>query len=292
MRYLSFTTTGGPTWGVAVDGTAYDLGPTGADLAPTLGDAVRTGVFGTITESSARQAPATPESDIRYLPAVTDPAKIICIGVNYRTHQEETGKAQPSAPTIFFRYPDSQTGHLQPAVHPAVSSQFDYEGELALVIGRDAWRVAPEDAYDVVAGYGAYNDLSARDWQRSASQWGPGKNFPHTGAFGPYLVPATDIGDVTALHLQTRVNGDIRQDASLADLVFDIPAIISYVTTFTKLSAGDIIVTGTPGGVGLFSDPVALLGPGDVVEVEISGPGGLSLGTLSNTVVAEGLMVG
>lgn len=287
MKYLSFTTTGRRTWGVAVDGTVYDLGPTGANLAPSLRDAIATGVFGKVTPASASAAPAVPEAEIAYLPAVVEPGKIVCIGVNYRSHQDEAGKKDVPAPTVFFRYADSQMGHLQPAVYPSVSKEYDYEGELALVIGADAWRVRPKDAYSVVAGYAAYNDFSVRDWQLFATQWGPGKNFPDSGAFGPYLVPAADVGDVTRLHLQTRVNGGIRQDADLADLIFDIPAIIAYVTTFTRLAPGDVIVTGTPGGVGRFSNPVALLEPGDVVEVEITGPNGLSLGTLTNTVVAE-----
>ncbi|GAA4168757.1 fumarylacetoacetate hydrolase family protein [Gryllotalpicola koreensis] len=291
MKYLSYTAGSGATWGVAIDGVAHDLGPTGANLAPSLGAAIATGVFGKVTEEAAKAAPGTPEAGIRYLPAITEPRKIICIGVNYRSHQDEAKKADVAAPTVFFRYADSQMGHLEPAVYPAVSTEYDYEGELALVIGADAWHVAPEDAYGVVAGYAAYNDFSVRDWQLFATQWGPGKNFPDSGAFGPYLVPAADVdagaGGVTALHLQTRVNGGVRQDADLTDLIFDIPAIIAYVTTFTRLAPGDVIVTGTPGGVGRFSNPPALLEPGDLVEVEITGPNGFTLGTLTNTVVAE-----
>jgi 2-keto-4-pentenoate hydratase/2-oxohepta-3-ene-1,7-dioic acid hydratase in catechol pathway len=133
-----------------------------------------------------------------------------------------------------------------------------------------------------VAGYGAYNDFSVRDWQLAATQWTPGKNFPGTGAFGPYLVPAADLGDVDQLKLETRVNGEVRQSASVADLYFSIPQIIEYVTAWTKLSAGDVIVTGTPGGVGLFMEPKGFLSAGDVVEVEITG-----LGTLSNTVALD-----
>ncbi len=163
---------------------------------------------------------------------------------------------------------------------PAVSEQFDYEGELALVIGKPASRVAEADAWEYVAGYAAYNDFSVRDWQRATTQWTPGKNFAGTGAFGPYLVPAADLGDVTALGLQTRVNGEIRQKASLADLYFTIPQLLAYITAFTPLAPGDVVVTGTPGGVGLFMQPTGLLKAGDVVEVEITG-----LGVLRNTVI-------
>src|SRR5690606_1784128 len=135
-------------------------------------------------------------------------------------------------------FADSQMGHGQPAIRPDVTTAFDYEGELALVIGKEAYRVKKEDAYDVVAGYGAYNDFSVRDWQKASTQCTPGKNFPSTGACGPYLVPAGDIEDITALELETRVNGEVRQSAKVADLLFDIPTFIEHVTTFTRLSPG------------------------------------------------------
>lgn len=283
MNYASFVAAdGSPTWGIIEAGTAYDLGPTGANLAPSLRAAVEQGIFGTVG-TEFRSAPARPEVEIEFLPAITDPGKIICIGVNYRSHQQETGRAahqaEQKAPTIFTRFADSQMGHLQPAQMPATTSEFDYEGEMALVIGRDAWHVAEEDAFGYVAGYGAYNDFSVRDWQLATTQWTPGKNFPGTGAFGPYLVPAADLGDVDKLTLETRVNGEIRQKASVADLYFTIPQLIAHVTGFTRLSPGDVIVTGTPGGVGRFMTPTGLLSEGDVVEVEITG-----LGTLRNTV--------
>ncbi|NKX54201.1 fumarylacetoacetate hydrolase family protein [Arthrobacter mobilis] len=283
MKYASFTAANGsPTWGVVVGGTAFDLGPSGADLAPTMRAAVEEGIFGSVTEEQYIAAPAAPEADIEFLPAVTNPGKIICIGVNYKTHQEESGKTGQTAPTVFTRFADTQMGHLAPAIMPRSTTKFDYEGEMALVIGKEAWHVAEEDAWDHIAGYGAYNDFSVRDWQKAASQWIPGKNFPSTGAFGPYLVPAADLGSTDALTLETRVNGETRQKASVADLYFPIPELISYVTGFTRLSPGDVIVTGTPGGVGLFWGEGGLLSEGDVVEVEITG-----LGTLRNTVELE-----
>ncbi|MET3934534.1 fumarylacetoacetate hydrolase family protein [Arthrobacter sp. OAP107] len=279
MNYASFLSADGtPTWGIIAEGRAYDLGPSGTNVALTLRAAIEQGIFGTVGEDF-RTASSREEADIEFLPAVTDPGKIICIGVNYRSHQEESGKTEQKAPTIFTRFADSQMGHLQPALMPATTTKFDYEGEMALVIGKEAFHVAEEDAFDYVAGYAAYNDLSVRDWQLAASQWIPGKNFPGTGGFGPYLVPAAGLGDVNGLTLETRVNGDIRQKASVADLYFTIPQLIAYVTGFTKLSPGDVIVTGTPGGVGLFMEPSGLLSEGDVVEVEITG-----LGTLKNTV--------
>jgi 2-keto-4-pentenoate hydratase/2-oxohepta-3-ene-1,7-dioic acid hydratase in catechol pathway len=283
MNYASFVAAdGSPTWGIIEDGRAYDLGPTGANLAPSLRAAVERGIFGTVG-TEFRSALARPESEIEFLPAIMDPGKIICIGVNYRSHQQETGRAahqaEQKAPTIFTRFADSQMGHLQPAQMPAATNEFDYEGEMALVIGTEAFHVAEEDAFGYVAGYGAYNDFSVRDWQLATTQWTPGKNFPGTGGFGPYLVPAADLGDVDKLTLETRVNGDVRQKASVADLYFTIPQLIAYVTGFTRLSPGDVIVTGTPGGVGRFMTPSGLLSEGDVVEVEITG-----LGVLRNTV--------
>jgi 2-keto-4-pentenoate hydratase/2-oxohepta-3-ene-1,7-dioic acid hydratase in catechol pathway len=218
-------------------------------------------------------------SDVRLAPVIPKPGKIICIGVNYRTHQEEIGKAAPAAPVVFARYADSQMGHGEDALKPAGSAQFDYEGEVALVISKPAHRVSRAEAYDHVAGYAVYNDFSVRDWQRAASQWLPGKTWPGTGGFGPCLVTADEVGDVTELELTTRVNGEVRQRGKLADLINDIPSIIEYVTTFTPLSPGDVIVTGTPGGVGLFMEPQGFIVDGDVVEVEVS-----KLGTLRNTV--------
>lgn len=279
MNYASFLAADGtPTWGVIVDGRAFDLGPTGLNLASTLRVAVVDGVFGQIIDQHL-SAPARPETDIEFLPSITDPDKILCIGVNYRSHQQETGRTEQKAPTVFTRFADTQIGHLQPAQMPASTQQFDYEGEMALVIGKDAFHVAEKDVWDYVAGYAAYNDFTARDWQRVTTQWIPGKNFPGTGAFGPYLVPAADLGEVSALSLETRVNGDVRQKASVADLYFSIPELIAYVTGFTRLAPGDVIVTGTPGGVGLFMEPQGLLSDGDLVEVEITG-----LGVLRNTV--------
>lgn len=283
MNYVSFSAPdGSATWGVAARGAVHDLGPSGKALAPSLHAAVVEGLFGRLTPADLEGAPTHAEEDVTFLPCLTEPGKIICIGVNYRTHQEESGKTGQTAPTVFTRFPDTQMGHLAPAVKPASTGKFDYEGEMALVIGKEAWHVAPEDAFDHVAGYANYNDFSVRDWQKAASQWIPGKNFPATGGFGPYLVPASDVGDVRELTLETRVNGEVRQHASVADLYFDIPTLISYVTGFTRLRPGDVVVTGTPGGVGLFWGEDGLLNAGDEVEVEVTG-----LGVLRNTVVDE-----
>lgn len=281
MHYASFLgADGSATWGLVIDETTYDLGPSGLNLAPTLRASIEAGIFG--TDIAVAGAPARPEAEVTFLPSLANPGKIICIGVNYRAHQEESGKTGQSAPTVFTRFTDTQMGHLADAVKPASTTKFDYEGEMALVIGKEAWHVSEDDSWDHIAGYACYNDFSVRDWQKAASQWTPGKNFPGTGGFGPYLVPAADLGDTDALTLETRVNGETRQKASVSDLYFSIPQLINYVTGFTRLHPGDVIVTGTPGGVGLFWGEGGLLNAGDVVEVEITG-----LGTLRNTVVDE-----
>lgn len=281
MRYLSFHLPDQPpTWGASVDGAVFDLGPSGAQVAPSLRAAIADDLLSDDLVEGLE--PVAQEDEVTFLAALPDPAKIVCVGVNYRSHQEETGRAEVGAPTLFSRFADTQTGHLAPVAIPAVSQQFDYEGELAVVIGTPAFKVAAADAASVIAGYSAYNDFTARDWQRATTQWFPGKNFPGTGAMGPYFVPAADVADIEACTLETRVNGEQRQKASVADLRFKIDQLIEHISTFTPLAPGDVIVTGTPGGVGLFMDPPGLLNVGDVVEVEITG-----LGVLRNEIVAE-----
>lgn len=219
-------------------------------------------------------------ADVEPLPVVPDPAKIVCVGVNYVDHRAEASRAPAEHPTLFTRFSDTQMGHLAPAAKPEESEKFDYEGEVAVVIGRACHRVTAEDAAAFIGGYACYDDFTARDWQRHTHQWTPGKNFPQTGGFGPWLVTLDELpADVRELELTTTVNGETRQRAHLADLIFDIPALIEYVTAFTPLAPGDVLVTGTPGGVGFFRDPQLLLSPDDVVEVSVTG-----LGTLRNTV--------
>lgn len=281
MRFASYIRLAGtPTWGVEHGGLLFDLGPSGVALSDSLGSAVREGTLD--SGIGWESAPSSAVSDAEFLPPIVDPVKVICIGVNYRSHRDEIGKPAPAAPTVFTRFADTQIGHLRPTIMPKSSAQFDYEGELAVVIGSPAFHLDASEAMSAIAGYGIYNDFTARDWQRDSSQWIPGKNFPATGAFGPYLVPAADIDDVGTLEIETRVNGEVRQSATLADLIFDIPDLIAYVTAFTPLAPGDVIVTGTPGGVGMFMDPPALLSVGDIVDVSITG-----LGVLTNTVAAE-----
>ena len=283
MKFASFLSpSGAATWGVERDGLLHDLGPSGAGVSDSLKSAIAEGVLADGLEARIVDA-GIPVAEARFLPVIPDPAKILCVGANFQDHRAETGKKwDVGNPVIFTRFADTQIGHGQAALMPAETEQFDYEGEPAVIVGTHARRVSEAEAESVVAGYSIYNDLSARDWQLSTSQWTPGKNFFGTGGFGPYFVPKQDIPSIDELSLTTRVNGEVRQSASLGDFVFGIPRIISYVSTFTPLAPGDVIVMGTPGGVGLFREPKEFLKIGDRIEVEID-----RLGVLEN-VVGEG----
>ncbi len=211
--------------------------------------------------------------ETEFLPPVTRPDKILCVGVNYRPHIAEMGRQVPEYPVVFVRFPGSLVGHGQPILRPRVSEQFDFEGELAVVIGKRARHVSKNDALEYVGGYCCFMDGSVRDWQRHTMQFTPGKNFEKSGAVGPCIVTADEIPDPSVLELATRVNGETMQQGRLAELVFDIPALVEYCSTFTELLPGDVIATGTPGGVGAARTPPAWLKQGDVVEVEIDGVG-------------------
>tara|TARA_B100001778_G_scaffold327562_1_gene325792 strand:- start:24 stop:872 length:849 start_codon:yes stop_codon:yes gene_type:complete len=208
-------------------------------------------------------------SEVTFLPVIPDPEKIFCIGLNYQEHKKETGRPDVKNPTIFTRFANTQTGHLQPLVKPNFSDRFDYEGELAITIGKGGRYIKEKNALEHIAGYSCYNDGSVRDFQRHTSQYTPGKNFPATGPFGPYLVTPDEVGDYKKLPIETRLNGKIMQKAKLSDLIFPIPKLINYISTFTTLTTGDVIVTGTPGGVGDRREPPVYMKPGDVVEVDI-----------------------
>ena len=276
MRLMSFTRPDGlASWGMVDDDDVVDC----RDVAPTLRAAL-----------SAGQVPVRPPDaerfplfEVRFLPPIPDPEKIICVGLNYLTHIQEGGRDVPKKPTIFTRWANTQVGHEGDLVRPRQSETLDFEGEMAVVIGKRARHVARGDALGVVAGYSCYNDGSVREWQRHTSQFTPGKNFPGTGGFGPWIVTPDEAGDITKASLTTRVNGDEVQRATLDDLVFDVPALIEYCSEFTLLEPGDVIITGTTGGVGAYRKPPLWLKPGDTVEVEVSG-----VGVLRNGVVQEG----
>lgn len=276
MKLMSFTRRDGSTgWGIADGDSVADLTAT----APSLRAALAAGK--PIAPSPG--APRLKLADVAFLPPIPDPDKIICVGLNYLTHILEGGREPPKMPTIFTRWANTQVGHLQPIIRPNASETLDFEGELAVVIGKRCRHVKAADAASVIAGYACYNDGSVREWQRHSSQFTPGKNFPATGGFGPFLVTPDEAGDLTKASLVTRLNGAEVQRATIDDLVFDVPKLIEYCSTFTWLEAGDVIITGTTGGVGAYRKPPLWMKPGDVVEVEISG-----VGTLRNPVAQEG----
>ena len=219
---------------------------------------------------------------IDYLPTIPNPDKVICVGVNYRPHLEEMGRTPPDHPVIFVRFAGSQTGHEQPIVRLRATEQFDFEGELGVVIGRAARHVSRGAAFEYIAGYTCFMDGTARDWQKHTTQFTPGKNFHSSGAMGPTLVSRDEVPNVTALTLQTRVNGVVMQEGRLSELIFDIPTLIEYLSTFTELLPGDVIATGTPGGVGAARTPPVWLADGDEVAVDIAG-----IGVLVNQVRAD-----
>lgn len=218
----------------------------------------------------------------RFAPPIPNASRILCVGINYLKHIHEMGRDRPDYPTLFTRFPDTLVGHREAVVRPRISTQFDYEGELAIVIGKTARYVSAADALDYVAGYTCFLDGSVRDWQRHTTQFIPGKNFPATGGCGPWLVTTDEIPDPAALQLLTRVNGEVLQEAPVSDLCFGVRRIIEYCSSFCALNPGDIIATGTPSGVGFARTPPRWLTPGDTVEVEISG-----IGILRHPVVDE-----
>src|ERR1700722_17921983 len=220
---------------------------------------------------------------VRLLPPLSRPGKIVCIGLNYRAHSAEAGFRLPTYPTVFARFTSSLMGHGDPIILPPQSSQLDYEGELVAVIGRRGRNISPANALGHVAGYSIFNDATLRDFQFKTPQWTMGKNFEGTRAFGPFFVPAAVLPPgCKGLHLQTRLNRQVVQDALISDLVFDVQTLIGLLSEVFTLEAGDLIVTGTPAGVGMARDPKLWMRPGDVCEVEIS-----DLGVLRNPVVKQ-----
>ena len=219
------------------------------------------------------------ESDVEFLPVIAQPNKIFCVGMNYADKRQEFGETN-HAPTLFIRFPDSQTGHDRPVLKPAYTTEFDYEGELAVVIGKSGFAIPQEEAMDHVAGYSCYMDGSVRDWQHT--WFTAGKNWRQTGAFGPWLVTADEIDDPQKLDIRTYLNGNKVQDDNTGNMIHPIAELIAYISTFSALSAGDVMITGSPGGVGKKRVPPLFLHEGDVVEVEIE-----QIGRLRNRVVGD-----
>lgn len=282
MKLASFSHHGTPSWGVVLDADSIaDTGAVLRDRYPDLKSAIATASHQEILAAIA-QAPRLALTAIAWLPVITNPARILCIGVNYDSHRREMGRDEVPYPTVFTRWPSSQIGHLQPLVLPRVSTSLDFEGELAIVIGKGGRYIPAAAAFDHIAGYACYHDGSVRDWQRHTTQFTPGKNFPGTGGFGPWLVTRDEIADGEPLRLTTTLNGEIVQDATTDMMICPIPRIIEYCSSFTPLEPGDVIATGTPGGVGAARQPPLFMKPGDQAVIEIE-----KIGRLVNPVAAE-----
>jgi 2-keto-4-pentenoate hydratase/2-oxohepta-3-ene-1,7-dioic acid hydratase in catechol pathway len=285
VKLASITTGEGPTVGLREDdGSVLDLRSAGADVPTELRGLLELGpaALGDITARARTAGKRLDPAEIRFLPVIPQPHAVWCAALNYPNHITEGNWEAPSRPPFFLRVAGSLCGHLEPIVQPAVSDRLDYEGELALVIGRRARHVPLSEAYEVIAGYSCFNDGSVRDWQRHTTQITSGKNFAETGPFGPWLTTRDEVADIEDAQLSTRLNGKVMQQTKIGEMIFGIPELVNYLSTITELLPGDVIVTGTPGGVGTRQTPPVFMSPGDVVEVEIDG-----VGLLSNPIVRE-----
>jgi len=281
MRLVSFTVSGRASWGVAAETGVLDMGRRFAGSYATLRAALAAEALDAVAEAAQSAAPDHALSQIALLPPIPDPEKIICLGNNYRAHVLEAGGTIPAYPQLFIRLANTLVAHDAPIIVPKVSSDLDYEVELALVIGRAGRHIPKSRVFDHIAGYTCFHDASVRDFQLKHCL-DAGKNFVGTGPCGPWLVTCDDIPDPGRLNLKTRLNGQELQNGNTNDLIFDIPTLVSYVSSFTPLVPGDIISTGTPQGVGFTRKPPIWLKPGDVVEIEVE-----KIGVLRNPVVAE-----
>jgi 2-keto-4-pentenoate hydratase/2-oxohepta-3-ene-1,7-dioic acid hydratase in catechol pathway len=281
MRIASFDYQQQPGYGVVWDDGVRPAPPAFLARYPDLKSVLVAGALSELAAAVRDPAPLNINTLAFSMP-VPDPAHIICVGMNYLEHIHEMGRKPPAYPSLFTRFTDTMVGHGQPLLRTRISTEYDYEGELAVVIGRRARYLKEADALDYIAGYTCFLDGSVRDWQNHTSQFIPGKNFPASGSCGPWLVTTDEMPDLSQLRLQTRVNAEVLQSAPFSDLCFNVPQIVAYCSGFCQLNPGDIIATGTPSGVGFARKPPRWLKAGDRIEVEIDG-----IGVLTNTVVDE-----
>ncbi len=282
MKLVSYLVRGQPSFGAVIDSGIVDLRRRLGAEFPGLRALLAQGGLERARRAVFQQKPDYRLDEIQFLPVIPDAEKILCVGLNYHSHRQETGRAETQFPTLFTRFASTQVGHDQPLIKPRASDEFDYEAELAVIIGKCARHVPKERALGHVAGYACYHDATLRDWQRHTSQFTPGKNFPGTGGLGPWLVTADELPDPTQLTVVMRLNGQEMQHATTDLMIFSVPTLIHYIAEFTELVPGDVIATGTPGGVGFKRTPPVFMKPGDVAEVEITG-----IGVLRNPVVGE-----
>ena len=283
MRLLNFMTTTGPHLGLERGEEVIDL--TAAGLPGTLDELLltETDYAGRVARAAEISKTRIPVVEVDFLPPILNCAKAIAVGLNYVDHAAESKFDPPTYPVLFNRYPSSWVGHDKPIIRPHVSDKFDYEGELAVVIGKAGRYISKETAFSHVAGYSIFNDGSIRDYQTKSAQWMMGKNFDKSGGFGPVFVTADELPDgATGLGLQTRLNGEVMQSASTEQMIFDVATLISLISEAFELVPGDVIISGTPAGVGAARKPQVFMKPGDVCDVEVEG-----IGLLSNTIVDE-----
>lgn len=281
MKLASYVVRGQPSFGSVIDGGIVDLRRRLGAEFPSLRSVLQQGALERARATTVQQRPDYRLDEVQFLPVIPDPEKVLCVGLNYHSHRQETGRAETEFPSLFVRFANTQLGHDQPLLKPKTSDEFDYEAELAVIIGKRARSISKEQALDYVAGYACFHDATMRDWQRHTSQWTPGKNFLGTGPLGPWMVTKDQIPDPTQLTVVMRLNGKEMQHATTDLMIFSIPTLIQYITSFTELVPGDVIATGTPGGVGFKRTPPVFMKPGDVAEVEITG-----IGVLRNPVIA------
>ncbi|MBS74578.1 fumarylacetoacetate hydrolase family protein [Variovorax sp. Varisp41] len=285
MKLISYQLNGTDSYG-AVTGDRADrvvdlrqiFGERAADLKALIAADLLAEAATAVGQASATLA----LSELQLLPVIPNPGKIVCVGLNYGEHVRETGREITEQPTLFLRVAESQLAHGEDIVLPPESTRLDYEGEIAVVIGRGGRRIAEADAWSHIAGYACYNDGSIRDWQTATPQWTAGKNFWRTGGFGPWMVTRDEIADGRVMTLVTRLNGQEMQRTTTDKLIHSIPRQIAHISAFTPLAAGDVIVTGTPGGVGAKRNPPVWMKPGDIVEIEVD-----AIGVLRNGIRAE-----
>ncbi|MCE2775583.1 MAG: fumarylacetoacetate hydrolase family protein [Burkholderiaceae bacterium] len=277
MKLISFEHHNTPAYGIVKGDDVLDLTPLLGTQAPDLKTLIAKDLLDAAAQAASSNKATLKLSQLTLLPVIPNPGQIFCIGLNYGEHVRETGREITEVPTIFLRLPASQVGHGQDILRPAESHRLDYEAEIAIVIGKGGRRIQEAEAWDHIAGYSCYNDGSVRDWQVATSQWTPGKNFYKTGGFGPWLVTADEIAPNRVMRLQTILNGQVLQDTTTDKMIHSIPRQIAYISSFTPLSAGDVIVTGTPGGVGNKRTPQVFMKPGDTCEIVVD-----AIGTLRN----------
>lgn len=282
MKLVSFERDGRPSFGAVVGDQIVDLGVGLDGRYADMKAMLAADALAEVSELLSSAQPDVALADVTLLPVIPEPGKIWCCGLNYHEHVQETNREVTEQPTFFLRVADSQVAHGQPIVRPTESTQLDYEAEIAVIIGKAGRRIREADAAQHVAGYACYNDGSVRDWQKHTSQWVPGKNFWRTGGFGPWMVTADEIPFGTSMTLVARLNGQEMQRATTEMMIHSIARQIAYVSSIAPLQPGDVIVTGTPGGVGARRNPPVWMKAGDVIEIEVD-----RIGMLRNPIADE-----